>query len=373
MVNKGPKAKAAVPLPDAKLVRTTQRDLVAWFVRHKRDLPWRRTNDPYAIWVSEIMLQQTQVATVLDYYRRWMKRFPTVAELARADEADVLHAWQGLGYYSRARTLKRAATLVVQDHQGQLPDNVESLLTLPGVGPYSAGAIASIAYGRRAPLVDGNVIRVLCRYLGLRGDPAKSPLKTGLWAIAERLLPESDAGTFNQALMELGATRCTPKSPLCGECPLSKNCVAKRSDLTGELPELAKRPKVTRERHVAAVIERRGRFLLVQRSAEASRWASMWQFPNVVAKPKEAIESAASRAALEQTGLEVATEQALSPIVHSVTRYRITLEPLRCRSESGRPRPGANLQQLRWFEPRQFASVPLPSAHQQIVRHLARD
>ncbi|HWZ89432.1 MAG TPA: A/G-specific adenine glycosylase, partial [Polyangiaceae bacterium] len=201
------KKQAAAHEPRARAIG---RDLLAWYTKHKRDLPWRKSLDPYAVWVSEMMLQQTQVATVIPYFERWMKRFPDVAALAGADESDVLHAWQGLGYYSRARNLRRAAAEMVSRHAGRVPEQVADLCALPGIGPYSAGAIASIAYGRAEPLVDGNVVRVLSRLFARRGDPTRAPLKTELWELARslvRALPPSGApGDFNQALMELGAT-----------------------------------------------------------------------------------------------------------------------------------------------------------------------
>src|SRR5688572_15426162 len=196
---------ADAPALDAGERDRLVRALTAWFVRSARDLPWRRTRDPYAVWVSEIMLQQTQVAIVIPYYQRWMRRFPTLLALARADEADVLHAWQGLGYYSRARSLLSGARAVVTEHAGAVPEDVAALIALPGIGPYTAGAIASIAHDRPAPMVDGNVTRVLCRLRAWRGDPSRAPLRARIWQLAADLVPERQPGRFNQALMELGA------------------------------------------------------------------------------------------------------------------------------------------------------------------------
>ena len=216
------------------------------------------------MWVSEVMLQQTQVATVLRYFTAWMQRFPDVRALARAREADVLHAWQGLGYYSRARRLQEGARVVLERHAGRLPRDHAALLALPGIGEYSAGAIASIAFGEPKPLVDGNVIRVLTRHFGLRGDPGKAPLKRGLWDLAAELVPHDRPGDFNQALMELGATVCTPKAPACGACPLEKLCGARQRGWEEQLPELAKKKKSTAVQMVAAVVERRGRYLVTR-------------------------------------------------------------------------------------------------------------
>src|SRR5205823_775886 len=192
-----------------------RRALRRWYRAAARDLPWRRTRDPYAIWVSEVMLQQTQVATVRPYYERWMQRFPTVTDLAAAGEEDVLQVWAGLGYYSRARALLRGAREVVARHGGQVPRRTEDLKALPGIGPYTAGAIASIAFGLREPVVDGNVTRVLCRIFGLRGDPNAGQLRSELWRLAALLVPPRAPGEFNSALMELGATVCRPGKPDC--------------------------------------------------------------------------------------------------------------------------------------------------------------
>jgi len=206
-----------------------------------------------------MMLQQTQVRTVIPYFQSWMQRFPNVRALANADESDVLHAWQGLGYYSRARNLRRAAQEMLRVHDGRVPERVAELLALPGIGPYSAGAIASIAYGHAEPLVDGNVIRVLSRLFALRGDPNKAPLKAELWARARALVPAEAPGDFNQSLMELGATVCTPRAPRCAACPLASHCQALARDLVETLPELPKRSKATPVHVVSAIAMRGGR------------------------------------------------------------------------------------------------------------------
>lgn len=226
-----------VPLSDAELARA----LVAYYRTVKRDLPWRQTSDPYAVWVSEIMLQQTRVATVIPYYRRWLERFPTVGRLAAASLDDVLAAWSGLGYYSRARNLHRGARYVVDQCGGQVPRDVRGLRALPGVGRYTAGAIASIAYGLREPVVDGNVARVLARLYALDGDVKSSAVTRQLWALADALVPADAPGDFNQGLMELGATVCTPTSPTCLICPLRKNCQARARGLEQELPRMPRR------------------------------------------------------------------------------------------------------------------------------------
>lgn len=345
--------------------------LLDWFRVHQRDLPWRRARDPYATWVSEMMLQQTQVTTVIPYYERWMARFPTLGALAAASEDDVLHAWQGLGYYSRARSLLRGAREVVERHGGRVPDSVPELLSLPGIGPYTAGAIASIAYNVPAPIVDGNVIRVLTRLYALRGDPKQAPLRNRIWELAGRLLPEGHAGDFNQALMELGARICTPAHPRCAECPVSGACEARRLGIQEQLPETAARPKVTEVRMVAALVFREGRVLIVQRRADESRWAGMWQFPTAEVRPEETPEEALRRSVAEAVGLKVLPGERADLVRHGVTRYRITLEAFRCEAADGVTRV-VGCQAWSWAAPERLAAYALPAAHRKIASRLLR-
>ena len=344
-------------------------ELLPWYDHARRDLPWRRTRDPYAVWVSEMMLQQTQVATVLGYYERWMKRFPTVRALARAAEDDVLHAWQGLGYYSRARNLWRGARAVVSEHGGRIPETAAALRALPGIGPYSAGAIASIAFGERAPLVDGNVVRVLCRVFGLRGDPSRNPLKTELWDIAGRLVPAERPGDFNQALMELGATVCTPRAARCVACPLRTACIARRDGLVEQLPELPKRTETVPVPRAAAVVERAGKVLCVRVPDGAPRWAGMWQMPNADVASSETAEAAASRAVREAAGLSVQSGERLLCVRHSVTHHRITLDVFRCEARRGTARAVA-ASSVEWVAPGELDTLAMPSAHRRIARFL---
>ena len=213
-----------------------QQALLRWFRENARDLPWRKNRTPYAVWVSEIMLQQTQVATVIDYFNRFMKRFPTVEKLARARQDTVLKMWEGLGYYTRGRNLHKAAKLITSDYSGQLPDTVDQLQKIPGIGRYTAGAIASIAFNRPAPILDGNVIRVLCRLFCIDGNPMDTPVKNQLWDLADTLVHTKHPGDFNEAMMELGATVCTPQNPSCLLCPLKNHCQAMKTGRQHELP-----------------------------------------------------------------------------------------------------------------------------------------
>lgn len=346
-------------------VDTVRATLGEWYRSAARDLPWRRTRDPYAIWVSEVMLQQTRVATVIPYFERWMQRFPTVTALAAANEDDVLRVWQGLGYYSRARSLLKGARAVVERHAGRMPEDLDELRALPGIGPYTAGAIRSIAFDRPAAIVDGNVIRVLTRLYALEGDPGRAPLKQKIWELAETLVPEQGARDFNQALMELGATVCSPKGAECERCPLGKECVARQRGWQARLPELAKRPEPTPVHMVAAVVERNGRFLLTQLADDAPRWGGMWQFPNTELGAKESVELALKRT-LHALGLEADAGTHILTVRHSVTRYRIQLDVHRVEAR-GNPRA----KPIAWKRRAELVELALPSAHRRIARAIA--
>lgn len=259
-----------------------RRKLLAWYDAYRRDLPWRNTSDPYAIWLSETMLQQTQVATVIPYYDRFLRRYPTVDCLAAAPLDDVLHLWAGLGYYSRARNLHRAAIEITNRYNGQLPDSVESLRTLPGVGRYTAGAVASIAFDRPAPVVDGNVARVLARLFEINENIRSPAGDRSIWAHAESLLAKKRPGDFNQALMELGATVCRPgDAAQCLTCPLRSECGAATSDTVGHYPVRKKKTPVKKETHVVLVVDRAGRRLYRRRAADGL-WGGLWELPSAV-------------------------------------------------------------------------------------------
>src|SRR6185436_3645748 len=242
--------------------QSLRRRLLAWYTKHARDLPWRKSRDPYRVWLSEIMLQQTQVATVKDYFERFTCAFPDVESLAAAEETDVLRLWEGLGYYRRARQLHAAAKKVVAEYSGKFPDEAEDLQQLPGIGRYTAGAIASIAFGRRSPILEANTIRLLSRLVGYRGDPQSSAGQRVLWAVAEEILPQKKVAPFNQALMELGSLICTPSEPKCDACPLSNVCRARAAGLQQEIPPSKPRPAYTELREAAVIVRKNGSVLM---------------------------------------------------------------------------------------------------------------
>ena len=271
-----------------------RRSLLSWYGRAKRDLPWRRDSTPYRVWVSEIMLQQTTVAAVAPRYESFLRRFPSLASLASSTEDEVLKQWAGLGYYSRARNLRRAALTVVADHAGEFPSSFDSVLALPGVGRYTAGAILSIAFSKPFPLVDGNVIRVFSRLFGMKGRAKDPGFAAKMWPIAERLMPRTNPGDWNQALMELGATVCTPDSPSCGACPVAKYCVAFEKGIQDKLPVPEKTIKPTAVNWTCLWIEKNGRVLLWKRSNGERLLKNLWGLPEahcVNAQPSRLIAS----------------------------------------------------------------------------------
>ncbi len=274
------------------------------------------------------MLQQTQVATVIPYFERWLAQFPTILDLASAPLDDVLHAWQGLGYYSRARNLHKAAQVIVAEHNGIFPERYEDVLELPGVGRYTAGAVCSIALGLDTPIVDANVVRVLCRVFGIHGDPKGKDAQAALWQLASDLIPPGDAGTFNQAMMELGALICaTP--PKCLSCPVQTECYAFDTGAPSALPEFAPKPEFTRQTDVSAIVENANQeLLLIQRPLDAGLWAGLWELPRVTAEPDEEPTEAALRAVRDVAGFtepKLADGTPRAKVRHGVTTRKITL------------------------------------------------
>jgi A/G-specific adenine glycosylase len=347
------------------------RRLLAWFRRHRRDLPWRATRDPYAIWVSEVMLQQTQVAAVIPYYRRFLQTFPTLDALAAAAEEDVLRLWEGLGYYRRARDLHRGARWLVAEHSGRLPDDPEVFGQVPGVGRYTLGAVLSQAFDRRLPIVEANSQRVLSRLLGQRDDPRSGAARQRLWQTAEDLLPRKHVGEFNQALMELGALVCTPQSPRCDACPLAVHCQARRLGLQAAIPPRASVPKSVAVQEVAGVVRRGPRVLLVRRPSEG-RWGGLWEFPHGPLQSGEGHGEAVVRILAEQTGITARPGAELMTIRHGVTRFRITLVCLEARWQAGRFR-SSFYQEGRWLLPTQLADYPLSAPQRRLVRVLLQE
>jgi len=343
--------------PDGAARGRARGALLRWYRRRRRDLPWRRTRDAYRIWISEAMLQQTRVETVVPYYRRFLERFPDVGALAAAELDDVLSCWQGLGYYSRARNLKRAAETVVARHGGRLPDTAGALRELPGVGRYTAGAVASIAFDRPEPVVDGNVARVLARLHGIEADVKGRAGQQRLWAEAAAWVRGSAPGDWNQALMELGATVCTPRAPRCGACPLRGACAARAGGDPEALPVNASRARVREVEAVAAFVERGGRALAVRRP-EVGLLGGLWDLPGGDLHDGEPPARGLRRALRERTGLDVAGLQRVGSVAHVFTHRRLRLHVYRCRAPAGRRVRLAGFAAHRWLAPHRLAALP---------------
>ncbi len=349
-------------------IRAVRTALRRWYRRRRRDLPWRRRRDPYAVWVSEIMLQQTRAATVERYYAPFLRRFPDVRILARARRDAVLKAWEGLGYYGRARNLHRAARTVVRERGGRLPRDVDELRRLPGIGACTAGAIASIAFGADEPVLDGNVARVLSRLFAVAGLPRAPQTARRLWKLARELLPPGRAGEFNQALMDLGATVCTPRRPDCPGCPLSSSCAAFARGRPERYPR--KRPRKALPHHtiVAGVIWKRGR-LLIDRRPDEGLLGGLWEFPGGKVRPGESLIDALRREVSEEVGLTVRPGAKLIAVRHAYSHFRITLHVFECDWLSGRARP-IECAAVRWVRPGDLARYAFPAANHKVIAAL---
>ncbi len=340
--------------------------LLDWYQLNARELPWRGHPDPYAVWVSEIMLQQTRVETVIPYFRRWMEQFPTITELAEASLHEVLAAWEGLGYYSRARNLQRAAQMVVREYGGELPDNAIDLRRLPGIGRYTAGAIASIAFGLDEPALDGNIRRVLARLFDV-SEPARSPAgEKRLWDLAAANLPAGQASDYNQALMDLGATMCTPRAPQCSACPLRDICQSAALGIQEQRPVLAAKSPIPHYTVTAGVIRRQGRVLITQRPPQGLL-GGMWEFPGGKINPGEDMESCLKREICEELGVEIHVGESLGTYRHAYTHFRVTLFAFCCQLNDGNLPRALQVHDLRWVEPSELNSYPMGKIDRQIA------
>jgi A/G-specific adenine glycosylase len=353
------------------------RSLLSWFAQNARDLPWRHTRDPYAIWVSEIMLQQTQVKTVIPYWSRWIEKLPTIQSLARARLQTIHKLWEGLGYYARVRHMQKAARVIVDKHGGEFPRAFGKVLELPGIGRYTAGAVCSIAFNQPRPILDGNVARVLTRIFALRGDPREKATNAILWDLAEQLVTSAGSergarkerqnggacSALNQSLMELGALICTPKQPKCNICPVVAVCGASRQGLTASLPEIKARPPITHRRFAAFVLSDNNQFLVRQRPSGVVN-AHLWEFPNLEVDFGNGDMLRHVRATWGEESLAC---ELLCTIKHSITRYRIALEVYRVIV----PDPSAHeVAGGRWMSISTLHRLPFTSAHKKILKQL---
>lgn len=345
--------------------------ILAWFETHKRDLPWRRTYLPYHIWISEIMLQQTQMERAVEYFNRWLLRFPDIGSLAVAEEEEVLKLWEGLGYYSRARNILSTARILVEEHNGCLPPDHAALLKLPGIGRYTAGAIMSLAFNRQFPVVDANVERLFARLYDIDSPVKSKETHHFIWQKAKELLPEGRAREFNQGLMELGALVCRPERAECERCPLRDHCLARKNETIDSRPVKGPRQKHIPLTMVAAILIC-GRKVFIQKRPATGRWAGLWEFPGSEVQEKQTPEQAVMKTAREATGIDIDLRK-IAVLQHSFTRYRVTLH---CFAGTCKlPQlPGAEEHpEKRWVTGRELQSFAFGSGHRKLIALLGKD
>jgi len=333
--------------------------LLSWYRRNARDLPWRRTCDPYRIWLAESMLQQTRVETALPYYQRFVERFPTVRALAEARLDDVLRLWAGLGYYARARNLHKAAQIIAREYGGKFPRTSEELQKLPGVGRYTAGAIASMAFAERVAVVDGNVKRVLARLFAIEASIEAARTARQLWTLAEWLVARRAPGAFNQALMEFGARVCLPKKPGCPTCPLRKLCSAAAQSIQQRLPKRRSKKPALRVTAVAAAIRRNGRYLIVRRPAKGLL-GGLWKLPSVDVQDGRLPYDSLRKHLKEMIGRDVTIDESLGTVRHAFSHRRLELHVYRCHLRGAQAARSAR-DDIRWVLPRQFGDYAFAS------------
>ncbi|WP_142972923.1 A/G-specific adenine glycosylase [Enterococcus casseliflavus] len=367
---------------DEEKIKTFQETFLTWYHKEKRNLPWRATNDPYAIWISEIMLQQTRVETVIGYFYRFLEQFPTIQDLAAAEEQKLLKVWEGLGYYSRARNLKAAAQQIVAEFDGEMPQSIEEIRSLKGIGPYTAGAIGSIAFGLPEPAIDGNVMRVVSRLFCIEADIAKASSRRPFDEAMRTIISPDEPGEFNQALMDLGSRICTPTTPKCEECPISQYCLAYAENRQTDFPVKSKKAKPKDVYYIAGAIEDQGSFLLVQRP-ETGLLASMWHFPLVEVTKEQYEALQRTWAKEEQLQLDlIAEDDALEifPDLPVVWQKRHFGEITHIFSHLkwhvllfyGRKRGELTLQDSEWAAKESFQNYVFPKPQQKLVDQLKK-
>ncbi|HEY46370.1 MAG: hypothetical protein AMJ88_06640 [Anaerolineae bacterium SM23_ 63] len=353
------------------MTSTIAQVLLAWYAEHARDLPWRRQRDPYAVWVSEVMLQQTRAETVVPYYLRWMDHFPTVEALAAASRDDVLGMWEGLGYYRRAHNLHQAAQILVAEYDGKLPGEVDKLSHLPGIGPYTAAAIAAIAFNQDVIAIDGNLRRVISRLIDLAINPRSSEGERRLrsWALKE--CPSGQLSFFNQALMDLGAMVCVPRTPNCGVCPLARSCLAFQRGVQDARPVRSPRRQIPHITAAAAVL-RRGERVLIGRRPEGVLLGGLWEFPGGRLEAEESLESCLRREIGEELGVEVEVGAKRGAYDHAYTHFRVTVHAFECTLIRGEPQAIEHTE-IRWVSPERLKDYPMGKIDRSIAHTILED
>ena len=345
-----------------------QQSLLKWFKAHQRALPWRKKYEPYHVWISEIMLQQTQVVTVLPYFDRWIKKLPTIQSVAEAKEDTILKLWEGLGYYSRARNLQKAAKMIVEKFDGKFPEKYEDILSLPGIGKYTAGAITSIAFNQNYPVVDGNVIRVISRLKAFKGNTRLPVNIQKMWKWAGDLLAKGEARDFNQAMMELGALICTPKNPKCDQCPVQKFCSGFSSGIQEELPNRGEKKKTESIKVSIAVIQKNGKFF-VQKRPSSGLMGGLWEFPGGKVEKKETSKQALIREIKEELGITLKGIKKITEIKHAYTRFKVDLHCYSAEIKEGTISL-KSAQEGKWVTLADLKKLPFPAANVRLIDQL---
>jgi A/G-specific adenine glycosylase len=345
--------------------------LVQWYPHNARTLPWRSDREPYHVWVAEIMLQQTRVETVIPYYQRWMKKFPTLKKLAESDLQEILRVWEGLGYYSRARNLHKAANILQQKHRGVIPSEASKLIALPGIGRSTAGAIASISFNQDEPILDGNVKRVMSRVFNYEKPINLARNVDELWKLVGRILPGGKVGIFNQALMELGETICLPKRPHCSACPICKECQSYNLGLQDKRPVRIRKDKIPHYEVVAAVIKVRGKFLITQRP-QGKILAGLWEFPGGKIEKGEIFEQTLQREIMEELAVEIKAGKKIGAYRHAYSHFSVLVHAFYCLRISGRFAQCEG-QQIAWVKSAEFSLYPMGKVDRLIARQVAED
>lgn len=343
--------------------------LLEWYNQHRRDLPWRKSADPYRIWISEVMLQQTRVDTVIPYYHRFLNSFPTIHDLAQASQQEVLKCWEGLGYYSRGRNFHQSAKSVVENSSGVIPSEYDQFIALKGVGPYTAAAVLSIAYGKKYAVVDGNVIRVITRYLGIEEDIRSSQVKKTVQEFVDDIIPFGQPGDFNQSVMELGAIVCKPAAPDCHKCPLSTQCVAFNAAKTDIIPYKSKAKKIPHfDIGVGLILNHQNELLIALRPNDGML-GGLWEFPGGKNEKSERIEATVFRELKEELGVDVKVYDKFKMVKHAYSHFKISLHAFWCSIEIGDPQPKSS-QELKWVTLEEIDHYPFPKANRTLIDDL---
>jgi len=351
-------------------MKKIQQNLLNWFADNARDLPWRKTYSPYHVWISEIMLQQTQMDRVIDYFNRWMKQFPDIASITRSEEEKILKLWEGLGYYSRARNIFRTANILKEQHDGELPTEFKLLLQLPGIGKYTAGAIMSIAFNKEYTIVDANIERVFARLFNLAKSVKDKNTHHFIWEKAEELLPRGRTREFNQALMELGALVCIPKNPRCKVCPVSDFCQSLKKNVVHKRPVITKSSQTVFIEMATGILTHKGK-IFIQKRKPKGVWANLWEFPGGRLEPGETPEMALIREYAEETQLQIGKLKKITTVKHSYTIYRVRLHCFLCSLEDDRFEPVLHTaQEYRLVNPAELSNYAFPAGHRKFIDHL---